>query len=817
MKFVDVILPLALPRLLTYAVPDELQSLSMPGYRVAVQVGKKKIYAAIVKAEHNNTPSYPVKNIIYILDDKPLVHQHQLAMWEWIASYYMCSLGEVMKAALPAALKMESETEVRLSDDWEAFDKLTEAEELLINELQKKETLNLESIADIVQSKNAMPLVQRMLQKQLVVVEEHLQNPFRAKFKTLVTLHPEINSEEALNILLDKLKRAPQQEKLLITYISEVASLDFSLPHKLDRQLLLEKSGVSPAILKACVDKGVFELHKEEVSRIASSGEASNGIPFLSDAQQRAYNEIQAVFDDKQVALLHGVTSSGKTEIYIHLIEQALQQGKQVLYLLPEIALTAQLINRLKKVFGSKVGVYHSKFSDAQRVEVYQALLNNSSNMQVVLGVRSSIFLPFSSLGLVIVDEEHENTYKQQDPAPRYQARDAAIVMAVRYGAKVLLGSATPSIESYYNAITGKYGLVELFERYGNVALPEMRMVNISDLRRKKDAGFLSPLLKKEVGDALGRDEQVILFQNRRGFSPFVECRECGWIPQCEHCNVSLTYHKRTNQLVCHYCGYAMPMPHTCLACGSSELQTKGFGTEKVEEELRYIFPNATVERMDLDTTRSRTAYENIIDDFENRRTQILVGTQMITKGLDFENVSLVGVLNADTMLSFPDFRALERSFQLISQVAGRAGRRLVQGKVLVQTGAPHSEILEQLRNHDYKGMFQAQLEERQAYSYPPIVRLIKISLKHKDENVLNQAAAALARMLKDTFAERVLGPEAPMINRIQNRYIINFLLKIERSKSVERAKQLLQKCFAELSLISAFRQISITPDVDPM
>ncbi|MDR0419044.1 MAG: primosomal protein N', partial [Prevotellaceae bacterium] len=541
-----------------------------------------------------------------------------------------------------------------------------------------------------------------------------------------------------------------------------------------------------------------------------------NVMPNLSSLQQGAYDKIEKYFGQGKVTLLYGVTSSGKTEVYLHLMKKIIKQGKQVLYLLPEIALTAQLVSRLTKIFGTKVGVYHSKFSDAQRVEIYQSLLN-SNEVSIILGVRSSIFLPFTNLGLIIVDEEHENTYKQQDPAPRYHARDTAIVMAAKYGANILLGSATPSVESYYNAMEGKYGLVTMSERYGNAMLPEIKLVNVKEQRRKPNVGYFSPLLIEEIRQALEQREQVILFHNRRGFSPYIECKECGWIPQCEHCNVSLTYHKKGNRLVCHYCGYTISMPHSCLACGSGELVTRGMGTQKVEEELEILFPDIAIERMDLDTTRTRSAYERIIADFENRSIQILIGTQMVTKGLDFDNVSLVGVLNADAMLAYPDFRSAERSFQLILQVAGRAGRRDKQGMVLVQTVAPLHPILQEVMQNDYVGMYQRQVEERNLFRYPPFVRLIKITLRHKDENILYEASTFLDQRLKSIFGENVKGPEIPVINRIQNRYLVSFLLKIERNTSANRSKQLLMRCFNEVLQMPEFRQLSITPDVDPM
>ncbi|MDR3296961.1 MAG: primosomal protein N', partial [Prevotellaceae bacterium] len=633
--FADVILPLALPKLLSYSVPHELETAVAVGLRVAVQLGRRKVYAAIVQRLYDEAPPYATKPILSALDATPLVNERQLQLWRWIADYYMCSLGEVMKAALPAALKMESETRVSLGSDWEEMD-FDDNEAAVINLLQGKKNLSIEQLTDELKTKTgdasaspkrALATLQGLLQRQAVCVNETLNSAYKPRYETLVALHPEVKNEGELNALFEQTKRAPQQEQLLLAYVSMAMPLRYDVPEQVSKKTLLDKAHSSEAVLKACVGKKFFALSRRELSRLeANDDKALDAMPSLSAAQQSALDSLQLQLRERQVALLHGVTSSGKTEIYMHLIAQTLAQGKQALYLLPEIALTAQLINRLKKVFAN-VGVYHSKFSDAQRVETYQSLLRSdeSARPALVLGVRSSLFLPYSNLGLVIVDEEHENTYKQRDPAPRYHARDAAIVLARMHGAKVLLGSATPSIESYYNATTGKYGLVELTERYGNVQLPDIRLVNIAYQRRQSK--HFSPPLLQEIGDTIAHGEQIILFQNRRGFSPYVECKECGWIPQCEHCNVSLTYHKHSHQLVCHYCGYAIGMPHACLACGGSSLETQGFGTEKIEEDLQLIFPHITVGRMDLDTTRTRTAYERLIADFEQRKIQILVGT----------------------------------------------------------------------------------------------------------------------------------------------------------------------------------------------
>jgi primosomal protein N' (replication factor Y) len=816
--YVDVIVPLALPKLLTYAAPHDMQAAVKEGVRVAVQVGRRKIYAGIVMHIHSKTPPYATKELVSVLDSDPIANDLQRSLWSWVAQYYMCSMGEVMMAALPAALKMESETRVSLDSGWEDLDvDFSSAEADMLHALQAKPSLSIEELSAAAQKKNVLPLVQQLLSKQAVCIEERLSSAGRQVYETAVALHPAIKSEEDLNALFSLTKRAPQQEQLLLAYVSMALPISYSNPLKVVKKELLEKSQISAAVLKACVDKNIFALYRQEQSRPEPTGDSAlAAVPELSAAQQQAYSSIRSHFAEKQVVLLHGVTSSGKTEIYIHLIEQAMAQGKQALYLVPEIALTAQLINRLRKVFG-RVSVYHSKFSDAQRVEVYRHLLGNPSEPALVLGVRSSLFLPFSNLGLVIVDEEHENTYKQHDPAPRYHARDTAIMMAKLHGAKVLLGSATPSVESYHNALTGKYGLVELTERYGNVQLPEIQIVNVAYLRHKPSGKYFSPVMIKEIGEALEKGEQVILFQNRRGFSPYVECKECGWIPQCEHCSVSLTYHKHSRRLVCHYCGFAIGVPHRCLACEGASLETKGFGTEKVEEDLRLIFPNAAVERMDFDTTRTRSAYERIIADFESRKIQILVGTQMITKGLDFDNVTLVGILNADAMLSFPDFRAGERSFQLMAQVAGRAGRRDKQGRVLIQTAQPRHHILSCVQRNDYREMYFAQIDDRKELCYPPFVRLIEITLKHRSEQTLLRAAQALSQRLKAVFGSRVLGPVAPLVNRVQNRYLINFMLKIEREKSTGKAKELLKAQCDVIRQVDEFRQVEIIPDVDLM
>lgn len=815
---------MALPKLYTYSVPSELAQQVMPGVRVVVQLGKKKLYSAIVHSVHGNAPeAYQTKDIVQVIDSEPLVHHEQLQLWSWISTYYMCTLGEVMKAALPSGLKLESETLISQGENFAMIDLLTDSEALILNAFEDGNSISIQQLVAKADAKQPMGIINRLLDKKILSINERIEPAFKSKLETYVRLHPRLKTDHDVNQVFEQLARAQAQQKMLMAFLALTAPQQGTFTSSIIKKDLVEKANVSPAAFKALVEKDVFEVETREVSRLNMEEDEDTTTLSLSPAQTIAYEQINQEFSDKKVVLLHGVTSSGKTEIYIKLIQDQISKGKQVLYLLPEIALTAQIINRLKRFFGNRVGIYHSKFSDNQRVEVYQSLLHDGNSpdkpaYDIIIGVRSSIFLPFKRLGLVIVDEEHENTFKQFNPAPRYHARDTAIVLAQQFGAKVLLGTATPSVETFYNAQIGKYGLVTITERFEGISPPQIAIVDTLMARKKKlMKSMFSPQLLDSIEESLANGEQVILFQNRRGYSPFVECDECAWVPQCKHCNVSLTLHKHSNQLVCHYCGFAMQNPTSCLACGSNRLSTKGFGTEKVEEELAIFFPTASIERMDLDSTRSRNSYERIIGDFENGKVDILIGTQMVTKGLDFDRVSLVGILNADNMLNFPDFRAYERSYQLMAQVSGRAGRRHKQGKVIIQTSNPKHPVITQVMENDFEGLFKQQLLERKNYQYPPYYRLIKVTLKHRNHKTLDVAAEQLSRNLRAIFKQRVLGPEDPLINRIQNFYIKDILLKLERNIDLHKAKTILHTEFDRIKEYQAFRGLFILPDVDPM
>lgn len=821
-KFADVILPLALPRLYTYSIPEEFEGMVEEGKRVVVQFGKKKLYSAIVHSVHSVAPeNYQTKDILQVIDDEPIVVHNQIRFWEWMAEYYMCSVGEVMKAALPSALKMESETFIRKGESVDMA--LSENEEIILNHLKEDEEISIQDLVNTLELPNAMGLIKSLLDKQAITINESIENIYKPKTETYIGLHPAVKSEDDINKLFEDLKRSQAQQKLLLAFLSLTTQEQSVFSIRIQKKQLVEKAQVSLSVLNAMIQKEIFREEYQQVSRLDESKSEIHSEYELSANQLIALDQVKECFETKQVTLLHGITSSGKTELYIRLITEQIAMGKQVLYLLPEIALTSQIINRLRRIFGNSVGVYHSKFSDSQRVEVYKGVLSDEAKpgqpkFDIILGVRSSLFLPFSRLGLIIVDEEHENTYKQYNPAPRYNARDSAIMLASMHGAKVLLGTATPSIESYYNARLGKYGQVDLNERFKGLQLPVVKVVNTIDARkRKKMKSHFSDDLLFEIEQVLAKKEQAILFQNRRGFAPFIECNECAWVPKCEYCDVSLTYHKMNNQLVCHYCGYAIQSPPKCLACGSPALETKGFGTEKVEEELGIFFPEAKIERMDLDSTRSKFSYDRIITDFESGKIDILIGTQMVTKGLDFDRVSLVGILNADNMLNFPDFRAYERSYQLMSQVSGRAGRKNRQGLVLIQTSQPNHPIVEMVVNSDYVGMYATQLNERKAFKYPPIYRLISISLKHKDQPTLKRAAEILVIGLREKLGNNVLGPESPPINRIQGLYLMNILVKVERDVSVARIKGMLIYFIDHLRSKQEFRGLVVSPDVDPM
>lgn len=819
-RFADVILPLPLYRYFTYRIPADMQGRLRQGHRVVVSFGRSKFYTAIVVALHDTEPQgYEVKEIATLLDDEPIVLRPQLKFWEWIAEYYLCSVGDVYKAALPSGLKLESETSLSVNSDYEesAEEPLSEREAVLMQVLSEQGRLTVHELEKLTGLRNTLPVLRRLVEREAIFVSERIRANYKPKTEVCIRLSFEPGNQDALRNAFELVKRSKQQETLLLSYLELSHFMQPGNYTEVSRTALLERAGVSAAVLAGVVNKGVMLTYKREISRFAKVIRHCADLPTLSSEQSRALNEICSAMRDKSVTLLHGVTSSGKTEIYTHLIDNALKQGRQVLYLVPEIALTTQLTDRLQRVFGDKLLIYHSRFSDNERVEIWQKLLTDREP-KVILGVRSSIFLPFHNLGLVIVDEEHETSYKQYDPAPRYHARNAAIVLAQMYDARVLLGSATPAIESYYNAQCGKYGLVELLTRYSNNPLPEVRTIDMREQRRKKLArGNFSEPLVQEVHKALEREEQIILFQNRRGFAPMVECRECAWIPKCTQCDVSLTYHKRDNRLVCHYCGYSCEVPRMCPACLQPTIEVRGFGTERIEEDVESIFPDTPLARMDLDTTRSRNAYQEIIDNFAEGKSKILIGTQMVTKGLDFDRVSVVGILSADTMLSFPDFRAHERAFQMMAQVAGRSGRGKSRGIVFLQTSQPETPVISQVIRHDYVGMYNEQLSQREAFGYPPFTRLIYIYLKHRDEAVLDTLSQQYATILRKVFGERVLGPDNPPVARIQSLYIRKIMLKVEVSASMAQVKDLLRQIYERSLADDRFKALTLYYDVDPM
>ncbi len=782
--------------------------------RVAVPFGKSKIYTALVYGIHNNPPSvYEPKTIHQILDEAPVVTDVQLKHWEWIANYYMCSMGEVMRAAMPNAFILESETIISRNDTVDIKDSELKDDEFLIYEaLQYQSSLKIQDVVSILDKKRILPVVNGLVEKGVLQLQEELYEKYKPKLVRYVKLHDQFKSEGKLLELLEVLSRAPKQREVILTLFN----IEASSKNPIKVSELVKHSGASSAIIKVLIDKEILEDYYVQTDRVLFEGNGQKAAKVLTETQEEAYGNIKLQFQNKTVVLLHGVTSSGKTEIYVKLIAEQLQTGKQVLYLLPEIALTTQLVQRMQGYFGEKVSVFHSRYSGNERVEVWNNILSNSEKAQLVIGARSALLLPFSNLGLVIVDEEHEQSYKQFDPAPRYHARDAAIVLANLHQAKTLLGSATPSLESYFNASQSKYGLVELSKRYNNVLMPDIELVDLADkYRRKRMKGHFSDRLIEEMTEAIDQGFQIILFQNRRGFSPIVECTTCGHSPQCPNCDVSLTYHQYRDQLRCHYCGYNTSMPKNCEACGNATLDTKGFGTEQIEEEVKVLFPDQKVARMDLDTTRGKHGFEKIITNFEQREIDILVGTQMLTKGLDFRHVKLVGIMNADNLLNFPDFRAHERSYQLMTQVSGRAGRTDVRGKVLIQSYNPHHNILQQVSTNAYKDMYTEQMNDRYNYKYPPIYRLIKITFKHKDYNRVNLAADWYAKSLRQIFKSNILGPEFPPISRIRNLYNKNILVKIPQQQSLIKTKEAIKKIDNSFNAIKDFRSVRVISNVD--
>ncbi|MGB5821537.1 MAG: primosomal protein N' [Saonia sp.] len=813
--FIDVILPIPLEKLFTYHISASEAEFLKVGMRVAVPFGKSKIYTALVYGIHTDAPKvYDAKEIHQILDEYPLVNRTQLKHWSWIADYYMCTLGEVFRTAVPSSFLLESETLILKNNSTVINESTLKDDEFLVVEaLHHQSLLRVQEVSAIVDRKNVLPILHRLLQKNIIVLKEELHEQYKPKMIRHVRLGEDYRSEESLEELLKNLTRAPKQSQVILSLFQ----LGTSEKKPIKISDLEKQSGTSTAVIKALINKGILEEYAIRTDRVVYEGEGENlDLKVLNEFQEKALNDIKQSFENKKVTLLHGVTSSGKTEVYVQLIEACIHSGKQALYLLPEIALTTQLITRLQAYFGEKVSVYHSKYSLQERVEVWNNVLANKPKARIVIGARSSLFLPYSNLGLVIVDEEHEASFKQYDPAPRYHARDAAIVLSSLHDSAILLGSATPSIESFYNIKTGKYGYASIERRYGNVLMPDMELVDIKEQTRKKRMkGHFSERLLEEITETLEAGEQVILFQNRRGYAPIVECTTCGHSPQCPNCDVSLTYHRHGKQLRCHYCGHHIALQANCLACGSPTLDTKGFGTEQVEQELHTLFPEAKVGRMDLDTTRGKYAYEKIITSFEQRELDILVGTQMLTKGLDFRNVNLVGIMNADSLLNFPDFRAHERSFQLLTQVAGRAGRTRKRGKVIIQTYNPYHQILKQVTTHDFQNMFKEQLYEREQYKYPPINRIIKITFKHKDYNKLNDASLWFAKSLRNVLGENILGPEYPVVARIRNQYLKNVIVKITKEQSLVKTKNSIKRIEKSFNAISLYRAVRVIYNVD--
>lgn len=819
MKYVSVILPLALNRVLTYAVPDELAADVIVGGRVVVPVGKKKLYTGIVFQLFDDfEDDIEIKEVISVLDRNPVVTLLQLNLWKWIAEYYICSLGEVMKAALPSGLKMESETLVAANEDFEEVEPLKKTELAVMENLSSSKQTSIEELSRLVKVKNLLPTMQSLLAKGAITLNEQLKDGYKPKLETYVTVSDRLLDTDSMNKAAAELERSPKQLELLLKFLSMSSFYVKGEQKEVTKKDLLAKADASPAVLQGLIKKDIFRLYDKEIGRIDNSKYANvvDRYP-LTDAQNKAYDEIISNFQQKDVVLLHGVTSCGKTEIYIKLIDEAIASGKQALFLLPEIALTTQLTTRLRRVFGEQLGIYHSKFSDNERVEVWQNMLSPDKEYKVILGVRSSIFLPFRNLGIVIVDEEHENTYKQYDPAPRYHARNAAVVLAKIHNAKVLLGSATPSIESYFHATQSKkYGFVELLTRYADIQLPEIDVVDVKTERlQKKMTGLFSQKLIDEMTRAIANHEQIILFQNRRGYSPYMECRSCAYVPRCIYCDVSLTLHRNDDSLVCHYCGYTIPVPQFCPSCGNPTLSNRGFGTEKAEEEIGKIFPSAKVARLDLDVAKSRKSYESIISDFERGKTDILVGTQMISKGLDFEKVRVVGILSADSMLHYPDFRAHERAFQLISQVGGRAGRHGKRGLVVLQTSDVNHPVVDQVCKNSYKSMYLSQLNERTAFRYPPFYRLINLMVKGKDVDKTETAAYELATVLRSHFGQFVYGPDLPVITRIQTLHIRKIMIKLDANTNIAPSKQIMKQCVDNLLL--RHKSVFVQIDVDPM
>lgn len=823
MNYAEVIIPLPVRGTFTYAVPAELSAAVNRGCRVYVQFGARKYYTGIVVALHTNAPRYAVKEIMAVLDEQPVTRAPQIKFWEWIADYYLCSVGEVYRAALPTGLRVESESylSVRQPEDQDMPSdgvKLSERAAWVMDELAggKMRLAELTRRA-AKQNLNIAHTVSRLLEKGIVTADERAADKYSSKKVTMVSLGVDRNApdyHEWLHKAFDAVSRSQRQERLLIAFLENTKQPS---PSEMERTQLLSSTGEAPSILKALVDKGILAIHKRKVNRYYTvSDKARVDLPVLSAPQQSAYSSILDQWRDKDVVLLRGVTGSGKTEIYCRAIASVLEQGNQALLLVPEISLTTQLTDRLKRVFGNRLLVYHSRFSDNERVDIWQKLVNTNEPL-VILGVRSAVFLPFAHLGMVIVDEEHESSYKQHDPAPRYNGRDCAMMLAHMHGAKTLLGSATPSIETYYKALHGRFGLVELTDRFSGAPLPSVEVVDMRQQRKKKESqGIISSVLSERLNHSLAEGKQAIIFQNRRGYAPTVTCRECAWTPKCDYCDVSMVYHKSTDTLRCHYCGYAKTLPRLCPACGQNTIEKYGYGTERIADDFHRRFQNYRVARMDLDTTRAKDSYQEIIDEFAKGDTDILVGTQMVSKGLDFARVNVVGIMNADGMLHMPDFRAHERAFNMMVQVAGRAGRRDSRGHVIIQTTDADHPVLQYVRTHDYPAFYEYEIAEREAFAYPPFTRVIMVYVKHRDQLTATTLAGEYASRLRTVFGNRVLGPAKPSIGRIASYYLQTIMIKVETGASMPKVKKLLQDIYAEMAADPRLKQAVVYYDVDP-
>lgn len=810
--YAEIIIPLALPKNYTWSVPPSLSQAVQPGVRVEVELGKNKRYAGIIKQLHTQAPTaFETKDILNVLDSQPIVFPMQLKLWEWIASYYMCSEGEVMAAALPAHFKLSSETLLVFNEEFgDDFSSLDNEEFLVAEALLLKKELAITEVQQVLDESHVYPVIKRLIEKKLCFIWESLKEGYKPKKETFIRLNPAYEAEEKLEDLLNNWGRAAKQLELLLSWI-HLSKAD----GEVSKAALLKKSGASDAQLKGLIEKGILIAEKREVDRLRYLPRDINIDFQLSEAQESAFRQANQLLEDHSVCLLHGITSSGKTQVYIKMMEAMTRKGKQTLYLLPEIALTSQIIRRLEKHFGGYIGIYHSKFNQNERIEIWNKV--RSGELKIVLGARSALFLPFSDLGLVIVDEEHDSSYKQQDPAPRYHARDTAIYYALQQQARVLLGSATPSLESYFNAVNGKYGLVELHERFGGVHLPEIALADTQkDNAKNRSKTIVTESLKKDIADTLGREKQVILFQNRRGYAPYQICQVCGWIPHCHDCDVTLTFHKKTNKLHCHYCGRLYPLVYRCQACGSDKFAQKNFGTEKIEEQLEELFPEARIARMDVDSVRGKHAHDTLIQQFENRRIDILVGTQMVVKGLDFENVHLVGILDADSLLSFADFRVNERGFQLMEQVSGRAGRKDTRGKVVIQAFNTRRPLLKLVQQHDYRAFYQLEIEGRKRFFYPPFSRLIQLTFKHKSKEIAGAASRWFADMLHPLYGRYLLGPAEPVVNRLRGQYLMELSLKLPKDAGLTaRCKKEILEKIAILHSEKKFRSVVVIPDVD--